>query len=172
MSAPAVCVLRAGDRPEAPALRSARAMKIIRAVSDSFGFSPSVVTGPDRTFSVSWARQTAMWLVRRETGLSNPEIGRLFGVRDSTTVLRSLERVERKLAGDPDLRRWMNGMRASCAARPAGPPAAAGDAEARTAIARMAHELITMRNRLDEMSVRLSELSRAQSETVKEILND
>ena len=47
------------------------------------------------------ARQAAMYLVRRMTNLSTPDIGREFGGRDHTTVLHALEQVETKLQNDP-----------------------------------------------------------------------
>jgi len=43
------------------------------------------------------ARQAAMYLVRRMTNLSTPDIGREFGKRDHTTVLHSLEQIEKKI---------------------------------------------------------------------------
>ena len=42
-----------------------------------------------------------MYLVRRMTNLSTPDIGREFGGRDHTTVLHALEQVETKLQNDP-----------------------------------------------------------------------
>lgn len=38
-----------------------------------------------------------MYLVRRMTNLSTPDIGREFGKRDHTTVLHSLEQIEKKM---------------------------------------------------------------------------
>ena len=41
-----------------------------------------------------------MYLVRRMTNLSTPDIGREFGGRDHTTVLHSLEQIEKKIKQD------------------------------------------------------------------------
>ena len=41
-----------------------------------------------------------MYLVRRMTNLSTPDIGREFGGRAHTTVLHSLEQIEKKIKQD------------------------------------------------------------------------
>ena len=45
----------------------------------------------------------AIFLTRELTDLSLPQIGRLYGGRDHSTVLNSLRRVEAGLAEDPEL---------------------------------------------------------------------
>lgn len=44
------------------------------------------------------ARQEAIYLVRQNTSKSMPEIGRIFGGRDHTTVLSSIRRHEQRIA--------------------------------------------------------------------------
>ena len=46
------------------------------------------------------ARQIAMYLIRRMTNLSLSDIGREFGDRDHTTVLYSLDKVEKQMRSD------------------------------------------------------------------------
>ena len=60
-----------------------------------------VIKGSSRSREVVNARQAAMYLVRRMTNLSTPDIGREFGKRDHTTVLHSLEQIEKKMKSDP-----------------------------------------------------------------------
>ena len=77
------------------------AASIIDEVSRFFGIDEAVVKGPSRSREAVTARQAAMYLVRRMTNLSTPDIGREFGGRDHTTVLHALEQVETKLQNDP-----------------------------------------------------------------------
>lgn len=42
-----------------------------------------------------------MYLIRRMIGLSTKDIGRAFGGRDHTTVLHSLDKVEKQMRTDP-----------------------------------------------------------------------
>ena len=74
---------------------------IITEVSRYFGIDDNVVKGPSRSREAANARQVAIYLVRRMTNLSTPDIGREFGGRDHTTVLHSLEQVEKKMRMDP-----------------------------------------------------------------------
>ena len=76
------------------------AAMIISEVSRYFGLEESVVKGPSRNREAVNARQAAMYLVRRMTNLSTPDIGREFGGRDHTTVLHSLEQIEKKIKQD------------------------------------------------------------------------
>ena len=77
------------------------AASIIDEVSRFFGIDEAGVKGPSRSREAVTARQAAMYLVRRMTNLSTPDIGREFGGRDHTTVLHALEQVETKLQNDP-----------------------------------------------------------------------
>lgn len=76
--------------------------RIIHEVASAHGFTVSRVRGSDRTFPVCAARQEAMWRIKRETPLTIQMIGRRFG-RDHTTVVRSIERHERRLIRSPSL---------------------------------------------------------------------
>lgn len=56
-----------------------------------------------RTAVVVKARQIAMYLSKKLTGQSLPEIGRRFGDRDRTTVLHAVRKIEALLGKDPAL---------------------------------------------------------------------
>ena len=77
------------------------AAMIITETSRYFGIDEEVIKGPSRSREVVNARQAAMYLVRRMTNLSTPDIGREFGKRDHTTVIHSLEQIEKKMKSDP-----------------------------------------------------------------------
>ena len=76
------------------------AAMIITEVSRYFGLEEDIIKGPSRAREAVNARQAAMYLVRRMTNFSTPEIGREFGDRDHTTVLHSLEQIEKKIKQD------------------------------------------------------------------------
>ena len=76
------------------------AAMIITEVARYFGLEEDIIKGPSRAREAVNARQAAMFLVRRMTNFSTPEIGREFGDRDHTTVLHSLEQIEKKIKQD------------------------------------------------------------------------
>ena len=77
--------------------------EIQEQVASSFGISRAELVGPTRAATPLRARQLAIFLTRELTDLSLPQIGRLFGGRDHSTVLNALRRVEAGLAVDPAL---------------------------------------------------------------------
>jgi len=86
--------------------RSAQATsveEIQQRVAEGFGISRAELVGSSRAATPLRARQVAIFLTRELTDLSLPQIGRLYGGRDHSTVLNSLRRVEAGLAEDAAL---------------------------------------------------------------------
>ncbi len=77
--------------------------EIQQRVAEGFGISRAELVGTSRAATPLRARQVAIFLTRDLTDLSLPQIGRLYGGRDHSTVLNSLRRVEANLGEDPDL---------------------------------------------------------------------
>ena len=77
--------------------------EIQQEVASSFGISRAELVGPARTTVPLRARQVAIYLTREMTDLSLPQIGRLYGGRDHSTVLNSLRRIEARFAEDAKL---------------------------------------------------------------------
>jgi chromosomal replication initiator protein len=77
--------------------------EIQQRVAEGFGISRAELVGSSRAATPLRARQIAIFLTRDLTDLSLPQIGRLYGGRDHTTVLNSLRRVEANLDDDEDL---------------------------------------------------------------------
>jgi chromosomal replication initiator protein len=77
--------------------------EIQQRVATDFGISRAELVGSTRAATPLRARQVAIFLTRELTDLSLPQIGRLYGGRDHSTVLNSLRRVEAGLAEDPAL---------------------------------------------------------------------
>jgi len=86
--------------------RSAQATsveEIQQQVAERFGISRAELIGSSRAATPLRARQVAIYLTRELTELSLPQIGRLYGGRDHTTVLNSLRRIEATLDEDEAL---------------------------------------------------------------------
>ena len=77
--------------------------EIQQRVATAFGVSRAELIGSSRAATPLRARQVAILLTRERTGLSLPEIGRLHGGRDHSTVLNALRRIEVGMAEDREL---------------------------------------------------------------------
>lgn len=86
---------------------------IQQRVSASFGISRAELVSSSRAATPLRARQVAILLTREATDLSLPQIGRLYGGRDHSTVLNSLRRVETNLGADAELARQVAELRSS-----------------------------------------------------------
>jgi chromosomal replication initiator protein len=89
--------------PKSRPTQSASVEEIQQLVAERFGISRAELVGSSRAATPLRARQVAIFLTRDLTDLSLPQIGRLYGGRDHTTVLNSLRRVEASLDEDTDL---------------------------------------------------------------------
>ena len=70
---------------------------IISQVCKFYNIEESVVRGSQRTKNIAEARHIAIYLIRKLTNLSTPDIGQEFGGRDHTTVLNSITKIESEL---------------------------------------------------------------------------
>ncbi len=73
--------------------------KIFAAVYRKYGISKEDLLGTRRTREIAQARHIAIYLIRKITEMSLPNIGKTFN-RDHTTVLSSCETVEKRLHTD------------------------------------------------------------------------
>ncbi len=86
-------ILRASDR-------KVTIDEIIRKVADHYNIRMTDILSPRRVRSIARPRQVAMFLAKRLTSKSLPEIGRRFGGRDHTTVIHAVKRIEELRAID------------------------------------------------------------------------
>lgn len=77
--------------------------EIIQLVSDFYNIKVSDLKGSRRLKRIVRPRHVAMWLVRKHTELSFPEMGRVFG-RDHATVQHACKKIRNELERDADLR--------------------------------------------------------------------
>ena len=76
---------------------------IQRKVADYFGLKMSDLLSARRAVEVARPWQVAMYLAKKLTPRSLPEIGRRFGGRDHTTVMHAVKRIDELRAKDPEL---------------------------------------------------------------------
>jgi chromosomal replication initiator protein len=96
--------------------------KIQQHVAAAFGISRAELVGSTRAATPVRARQVAIYLTRELTDLSLPQIGRLFGGRDHSTVLNSIRRVEGRCGEDHTLATQVAELRAAIHKTPTGFP--------------------------------------------------
>jgi len=77
---------------------------IQKEVAEHFNISSSELKAKRRTKNIILPRQIAMYLGRRLTNLSLPEIGGAFGGKDHTTVLHSCKKIDQHLTSDLKVR--------------------------------------------------------------------
>ena len=85
--------------------------QIQQKVAADFGVSRAELVGSTRAATPVRARQVAIYLTRELTDLSLPQIGRLYGGRDHSTVLNSVRRIEAGVAEDTALAGRVDGLR-------------------------------------------------------------
>lgn len=77
--------------------------KVCEVVANYYDLRTSDLVGQARQRQVVFARQVAMTTCRSLLSMSLPEIGRVFGGRDHSTVLSSLRKIEEQKRGDVSL---------------------------------------------------------------------
>jgi chromosomal replication initiator protein len=99
--------------PQARSASATSVEEIQQRVAERFGISRAELVGSSRAATPLRARQVAIFLTRELTDLSLPEIGRLYGGRDHSTVLNSLRRVETGIGQDPEFSQRVDELRAA-----------------------------------------------------------
>lgn len=75
-----------------------------KAVSAYYNVRVADLKGPKRDKRVSLPRQVAMYIARKLTAASYPDLGQRFGGKDHSTVISACRKIERLLPGQPGLR--------------------------------------------------------------------
>jgi chromosomal replication initiator protein len=78
--------------------------EIQKVVADHFKIKVADIKSKKKHLAVSHPRQIAMFLSRKLTASSLPELGLRFGGKDHTTVLHNVKKIESAMAVDLDLR--------------------------------------------------------------------
>ena len=77
------------------------AQAVVNYICSTYHIDEDVLRGQSRGREVVTARQIAMYLMRRMICMNLVDIGKEFGDRDHTTVLHSLDKVEKQMRSDP-----------------------------------------------------------------------
>ncbi|RPI92621.1 MAG: chromosomal replication initiator protein DnaA [Chloroflexi bacterium] len=79
--------------------------KIIELVAREWQTTVEALLGRDRSHKIAQPRQVAMYLLRKETDASLPQIGEVLGGRDHTTVMYAIEKIAGEIETKTDLRK-------------------------------------------------------------------
>ena len=77
--------------------------RIQKIVSEYFQISVEDIRSKKRSSNISFPRQIAMYLCREMTSESFPKIGIEFGGKDHSTVMHSVEKIEKEIKENKDL---------------------------------------------------------------------
>ncbi|HEY3739592.1 MAG TPA: chromosomal replication initiator protein DnaA [Bryobacteraceae bacterium] len=83
---------------------------IIRLVAERHELQPGQLKEKTNAWKISYPRQIAMYLIKELTHASLPEIGRAFGGKHHTTVLHSVQKIEKLRVSDKELAETLKGM--------------------------------------------------------------
>jgi chromosomal replication initiator protein len=83
---------------------------IQKAVAERFQIKQSQLKEKSNTKKIVYPRQVAMYLVKELTSASLPEIGRAFGGKHHTTVIHSINKIEKSRHNNPELNRLLHSL--------------------------------------------------------------
>lgn len=91
-----------GGNKSRPKHLSARA--VVERTARHFQIPVEDILGPKRDKDIVVPRQVAMYMLRSELHLSFPKIARELGRKDHTTAIHSVDKIEKEVSLDPDIR--------------------------------------------------------------------
>ena len=90
---------------------------IIEETAKYFSINPEDIKGQRRTRNTALARQIAMYQIRILTNLSLQDIGNIFEGRDHTTVLSSIQKIEKNISSSTEFAQMVKDITANINAR-------------------------------------------------------
>ena len=93
---------------------------IQESVANYYGITVGDLKSPKRNHDITVPRQMAMYLVREMMGMSLTKIGEVFGGRHYTTVMSSIEKVEKSMKASPNVVSVMDDIRRMIKDAPSG----------------------------------------------------
>ncbi|MDX1643969.1 MAG: chromosomal replication initiator protein DnaA [Thermoanaerobaculia bacterium] len=91
-----------------PEDRRHQAAEIVKHVASHYGLNVSEIKSRNNSKQIAFPRQVAMFLCKKLTDLSYPEIGRLFNDKHHSTVMYSVEKIEQLRSEDADFSRTLD----------------------------------------------------------------
>ncbi len=86
---------------------------VVRAVAEKFNLQPGQLKQVTNARNIAYPRQIAMYMIKELTQASLPEIGRAFAGKHHTTVLHSIQKIDKLRQKDPDLNRLLHSLNES-----------------------------------------------------------
>lgn len=83
---------------------------IIKAVAEKFNLQPAQLKQKTNVQQIAYPRQIAMYLCKELTPASLPEIGRHFNGKHHTTVLHSVQKIDKQRQRDAELNRIIHSI--------------------------------------------------------------
>ena len=71
--------------------------EVLKNICNFYKTKPTLIKGARRDASLVKIRQIAMFLLRKDLGLTHTEVGNILGGRDHTTVMHGVEKIENML---------------------------------------------------------------------------
>jgi chromosomal replication initiator protein len=93
-----------------PADKRVNPNEVVRTVARHYGLKVGEIKSKTNSRQIVFPRQVSMYLCKELTDLSFPEIGKIFGKHHST-VMHSVERIEKLRADDQDLNRTLTSLK-------------------------------------------------------------
>jgi chromosomal replication initiator protein len=87
------------------------AKQIIERTAKYFQITMEDILGPKRDKDIVTPRQIAMYILRSELHLSFPKIARELGRKDHTTAIHSVEKIEKELSFDEEIKTAVNDIK-------------------------------------------------------------
>ncbi|MCL5611473.1 MAG: chromosomal replication initiator protein DnaA [Chloroflexi bacterium] len=86
-------------------------LKIVELVAREWQISVDALMGRDRSQKIAEPRQVAMYLIRKETNTSLPQIGEVLGGRDHTTVMYAIDKITNEMTTRRELEKRVRNVR-------------------------------------------------------------
>jgi chromosomal replication initiator protein len=83
---------------------------VLRAVAERFNLQPAQIKQKSNSRQIAYPRQITMYLIKELTHASLPEIGRMFGGKHHTTVLHSVQKIDKLRQKDAELNRMIHSL--------------------------------------------------------------
>jgi chromosomal replication initiator protein len=83
---------------------------IVKVTADHFGLQPAQLKLKTNAQHIAYPRQVAMYLAKEMTAASLPEIGKFFNGKHHTTVLHSVQKIEKLRHEDVNVNRMLHGL--------------------------------------------------------------
>ncbi len=89
----------------------ASSKEIVSRVAQFYQLKVSQIKGKRRLKQIVFPRQVAIFLLRRELGLTYQEIGRMFGGRDHTTIMHSEKKIKEIVKKSPETKKEISSIK-------------------------------------------------------------